>query len=145
MKARDASPTYTPLSQRLQSCVHKRLGSASDVFRETQDIRYEPVENFIMFSVNVRHVVIKRHVIARGCLSGVEVHPRDTFRPAIIDGAAALIFAHNHPSGDSIPSREDIELTKRLREIGTLVGIHVLDHVVVASDGFTSIADRGWV
>jgi DNA repair protein RadC len=75
----------------------------------------------------------------------VEVHPRDVFRPLIRGAAAAAIFCHNHPSGDPTPSRQDIDLTTRLREVGDLCGISVLDHVVVAADGFTSLADRGWL
>jgi len=59
-------------------------------------------------------------------------------------GAAAVIFVHNHPSQDPTPSRQDIDLTKRLVETGELVGIKVLDHIVVAGDGFTSLADRNW-
>jgi DNA repair protein RadC len=82
--------------------------------------------------------------LARGSLTGVDVHPRDVFRPLIRGGAAAVIFCHNHPSGDPSPSRQDIELTMRLREVGDLCGIAVLDHVVVGADGFTSLAQEYW-
>jgi DNA repair protein RadC len=82
--------------------------------------------------------------LARGSLTGVEVHPRDVFRPLIRAAAAAVIFCHNHPSGDPTPSRQDVELTTRLREVGELVGISVLDHVVVGFEGYTSLAERSW-
>jgi DNA repair protein RadC len=82
--------------------------------------------------------------LARGSLTGVEVHPRDVFCPLIRTSAAAVIFCHNHPSGDPTPSRQDIALTMRLREVGELCGISVLDHVVVGWEGYTSLADRGW-
>jgi DNA repair protein RadC len=144
MQARDAGPKYVPLSERLQTKTRRKLTNAHDVAVACRDIRDEPVENFVMFSMNVRHSVIARHVVARGCLTGVEVHPRDAFRQAILDGAAAVIFAHNHPSGDSTPSPDDVGLTRRLREVGQLVGIVVLDHLVLAEDGFTSLAERGW-
>ena len=66
------------------------------------------------------------------------------FRPLIRQGIAAVIFCHNHPSGDPAPSRADIELTSRLRDVGELVGIPVLDHVVVGWEGFVSLAERNW-
>jgi DNA repair protein RadC len=81
---------------------------------------------------------------ARGSLTGVEVHPRDVFRVLIKAGAAAVIFCHNHPSGDPSPSMQDIELTTRLREVGDMCGITVLDHVVVGASGYASLAERGW-
>jgi DNA repair protein RadC len=81
---------------------------------------------------------------ARGSLAGVEVHPRDIFRRLIRAGDAAVIFAHNYPSGDPNPPREDIGLTARLREVGEMCGIGVLDHVVVGFEGYVSMAERGW-
>jgi DNA repair protein RadC len=83
-------------------------------------------------------------MLARGSLTGVEIHPRDVFRPLIRSGVAAAIFCHNHPSGSPDPSRSDIELTGRLREVGELVGIPVLDHVIVGWEGFVSLAERNW-
>jgi DNA repair protein RadC len=83
-------------------------------------------------------------MMGRGSLTGVEVHPRDVFRALIKVGASAVIFVHNHPSGLATPSAQDIDLTKRLREVGELCGIVVLDHVVVATTGHVSLAERGW-
>ena len=83
--------------------------------------------------------------IARGSLTGVEVHPREVFRPLIRASAAAALLCHNHPSGDPSPSRQDLELTARLKEVGELCGIAILDHVVVAAEGYTSLAERGWL
>jgi hypothetical protein len=77
-------------------------------------------------------------------LTGVEIHPRDVFRPLIRQATAAVIFCHNHPSGDPAPSRADMELTARLREVGDLCGIPVLDHVIVGWEGYTSLAERNW-
>jgi DNA repair protein RadC len=99
----------------------------------------------VAFDLDVRHRIIARRVVHIGTLSGVEVHPREVFRDAVVNQAAALILAHNHPSGDPSPSRQDIELTARLRQVGELLGIAVLDHVIVAADGFVSLADRGWL
>ena len=102
------------------------------------------VEEFWAVALDVRHRVVWETCLARGSLTGVEVHPRDAFRPLIRGGAAAVIFCHNHPSGDPSPSRQDLDLTRRLREVGDLCGIAVLDHVIVGTDGFTSLAADYW-
>jgi DNA repair protein RadC len=90
-----------------------------------------PVEEFWAVGLDVRHRVTYEAMLARGSMTGVDVHPRDVFRALIRAGAVAVIFCHNHPSGDAAPSRQDVELTHRLRNVGELVGIAVLDHVVV--------------
>lgn len=123
----------------------QRLGSASEVWIHYRArLAFAPVEEFWSIALDVRHRVMSERCAARGSLTGVEVHPRDVFAPLIRHAAAAVIFCHNHPSGDPTPSRQDIELTARLRQVGELVGITVLDHVVVAAEGYTSLADRGW-
>ena len=78
---------------------------------------------------------------SRGTAIGVEVHPREVFRPLIRMAAAGGVLAHNHPSGDPTPSSEDLELTRRMREVGQLLGIPIIDHVVVAQNGYRSIAE----
>jgi DNA repair protein RadC len=100
-------------------------------------------EHMVVFDLDTRHRVIERRIVAIGTMTSVEVHPREVFKPAIMNGAAAMVLSHNHPSGDPTPSREDIALTTRLREVGDLVGITVLDHVVVGAEGYVSLADRG--
>lgn len=122
-----------------------RLASASDVWAHMRArLSLLPVEEFWSLSLDVRHRVISDRCVARGSLTGVDVHPRDVFRPLIRESAAAVIFCHNHPSSDPSPSRQDVELTTRLREVGDLCGITVLDHVVVAADGYVSLSERGW-
>jgi DNA repair protein RadC len=123
----------------------QRLAGASDVWTYFR-ARLAPlrVEEFWAVSLDVRHRVQTEACLARGSLTGVEVHPRDVFGPLIRNAAAAVIFCHNHPSGDPTPSRQDVELTTRLREVGELCGIPVLDHVVVAWDGYASLAERNW-
>jgi len=121
------------------------LGNAADVWTHYRArLGASPVEEFWMLALDVRHRVLHEACVARGSLTGVEVHPRDVFRTLIRGAAASVIFCHNHPSGDPTPSRQDLELTARLRQVGELCGITVLDHVVVASDGFVSLASRGW-
>jgi DNA repair protein RadC len=123
----------------------RRLASANDVWRHLRArLAMAEVEEFWALALDVRHRIQSERCLARGSLTGVEVHPRDVFRPLIRSAAAAVIFCHNHPSGDPTPSRQDLELTTRLREVGDLCGIAVLDHVVVGWEGFTSLAERNW-
>ena len=82
-------------------------------------------------------------MISQGTLTASLVHPREVFRPALRDAAAAVVLVHNHPSGDPTPSREDREITQRLAEAGELLGIPVLDHVVVAERGYASLREDG--
>jgi DNA repair protein RadC len=123
----------------------QRLAGASDVWTYFR-ARLAPlrIEEFWAVALDVRHRVQGELCLARGSLTGVEVHPRDVFRPLIRAAAAAVIFCHNHPSGDPSPSRQDVELTVRLREVGELCGIPVVDHVVVGFEGYASLAERNW-
>jgi DNA repair protein RadC len=123
----------------------QRVAGASEVWTYFRS-RLAPlsVEEFWALGLDVRHRVQSEHCLARGSLTGVEIHPRDVFRPLIRQATAAVIFCHNHPSGDPAPSRADVELTARLRAVGDLCGIPVLDHVVVGWEGYASLAERNW-
>lgn len=122
----------------------KRLTCSTDVWSAMSDLATADREHMVAFDLDVRHRVIARRVVSIGCLTGVDVHPREVFKAAITNSAAAMIVSHNHPSGDPSPSPEDVSLTKRLRECGDLLGIRLLDHVVVGREGFVSFAERGW-
>jgi DNA repair protein RadC len=125
--------------------IGQRLAASCDVWAHMRArLAGILVEEFWLIGLDVRHRVIVDQLVARGSLTGVEVHPRDVFRMLIKAGAAAVIFCHNHPSGDPSPSRQDIELTTRLREVGEMCGIAVLDHVVVGVAGYVSLAERAW-
>jgi len=102
----------------------------------------EQREHFLVLLLNARHEVIGRETVSIGSLNASIVHPREVFRPAIIQSANSIIAVHNHPSGDAEPSEEDIAITKRLVECGELLGIQVLDHVIVASRGIVSFRSR---
>lgn len=104
----------------------------------------EPREIFMVAHLDVRNRVLGIEKVAIGCLTGVEVHPREVFRAAILASAAGIVVGHNHPSGNAQPSNEDIALTQRLRDVGDLVGIPVLDHVIIAGGDHCSLAERGW-
>jgi len=100
-------------------------------------------ERFVAVLLDGRHRVLRDVVVSQGTLTASLVHPREVFRPALREAAAALILVHNHPSGDPSPSREDAEVTRRLARAGRLLGIEVVDHVIVAEQGFSSLRERG--
>ena len=102
-------------------------------------------EVFVVAMLTVRHRLIGLHTVSVGCLTSSLVHPREVFKPAILAGCcAALLMAHNHPSGDPEPSAEDIALTRRLTSAGQLLGIEILDHLVIGEAGrFVSLRERG--
>ena len=100
-------------------------------------------EHFLAVLLNNRHQLIRISEIAIGSLSATLVHPRELFTEAIAASAAAVIIAHNHPSGDPEPSDDDIALTRRVVEAGALLGIEVLDHVIIASRGVVSLRAAG--
>ena len=101
-------------------------------------------EVFAVALLTIRHRLLGLHTVSVGCLSSSLVHPREVFKPAILAGSAALLLAHNHPSGDPEPSAEDVALTRRLVAAGQLLGIEVLDHVVLGEAGrYVSLKERG--
>lgn len=108
-------------------------------------VGHEEQESFVAIFLDARQRVIDARRVAQGSLSQVDVHPRELFRDAIRMRAHSIILAHNHPSGDPEPSEADIELTGRMREVGELVGIPVLDHVIVAPADATSMAAAGLI
>jgi DNA repair protein RadC len=100
-------------------------------------------ETFWAVLLDARHRMLRRTRICEGGLTSAVIHPREAFALALREGAAAVLFVHNHPSGDVRPSAEDLALTRRLVQAGELLGIRVLDHIIVGSEGFTSLADLG--
>lgn len=100
-------------------------------------------EEFHVVTLNTKHRMIASHLITVGTLDASLVHAREVFRPAIKDSSSAILLVHNHPSGDPTPSREDQSVTEHLTKVGTMVGITVLDHVVVAREGCVSIREYG--
>lgn len=103
-------------------------------------------EMFVALYLDSQHVVRGVHVVSVGTLDASVVHPREVFKPAILANAAAVIVAHNHPSGDPTPSAEDRAVTKQLVEAGRILGIPVLDHLVVgAKPRFRSLVEQGAV
>jgi DNA repair protein RadC len=122
------------------------LRSSEDVYRHFRDhLGGEKRELFYVVLLNNKNRKIREVKISEGSLTASLVHPREVYNPVIRDSAAAVIFVHNHPSGDPAPSPEDIDLTRRLKEVGDVMGIRVLDHVVIGHDRFFSFSDKGMI
>lgn len=110
---------------------------------ELGDLARLKKEHFVALYLDAGHRPLFKETVSVGTLTASLVHPREVFAPAFERPAAALIVAHNHPSGDPTPSREDRDTTRRLCEAGRILGLPVLDHLVVASRGFFSFRERG--
>jgi DNA repair protein RadC len=102
-----------------------------------------PVERFGVLLLDTRHRLIRAQVVSVGSADTSLAHPREVFREAAIAGAAAIVLFHNHPSGDPMPSQDDIELTRRLVAAGELLGIDVVDHVILADTHYCSMKESG--
>ncbi len=107
------------------------------------ELRHLDREHFCVLLLNTKNHVLYRETVAIGTLNSSTVHPRELFKTAVRRSAAAVILVHNHPSGDPTPSREDVELTARLREAGRILGIEVLDHVVIGDNKYVSLKAEG--
>lgn len=157
--ASEARPSYTiPLSsdEHILSAAESillarlnRLGdikdpsSASDFLR--MRLAHLPHEEFHAMFLDSRHRIIAVEMLFRGTVDGAEVHPRVVAQRALALNAAAVIFAHNHPSGEPTPSAADRAITRRLTDALDLLAVRVLDHIVVAAGGVVSFAERGWI
>lgn len=102
-----------------------------------------PVEQFGIVMLDAKHRVLRTMIISVGAIDSTVVQPRDVFREAATSGAAAIVAFHNHPSGDPSPSRDDVEVTRRLVQAGQVIGIDVLDHVVLGDGQFCSLRELG--
>ena len=105
-------------------------------------MRHLDREHFCVVLLSANNAVIGIETISIGTLTNTPVHPREVFKPAIRQSASAVVLAHNHPSGDCMPSEDDIYLTERLVEAGQIIGIHVIDHIIVGEDRYYSFSDN---
>lgn len=108
-----------------------------------ESMRAKKKEVFIAVLLDGKNRMLRDVQVSEGCLTSSIVHPREVFNHVIRDSAAGVILVHNHPSGDPAPSREDTDITKRLKEVGELVGVHVLDHIIIGNGRYMSFADEG--
>ena len=134
------------LGRRVQAAarpVRPSLRSADRVHELlAPDLRGLSQETFHVLLLDGKHRLLRRQRVSEGTLTSSLVHPREVFGPAVREAAAAVIVAHNHPSGDPEPSAEDLAVTRRLIEAGRILGVPVLDHVVIGDAGCVSIRDR---
>lgn len=119
-----------------------QIRGPEDVLGQVRDLVRARKEHFVVLLLNARHEFQSREIVSIGSLNASIVHPREVFLPAILHTAASVVLVHNHPSGDPEPSEEDLSITRRLVEVGQLVGIEVLDHVIVAARGVVSLRAR---
>lgn len=123
-----------------------KINSPEDVYRRIYPrMRAQKKEMFIELCLDTKNQVIKEGTISIGSLNANIVHPREVFKMALSESAAHIIVAHNHPSGDPTPSREDIEITKKLVETGSIMGIDVLDHVIIGDGRHFSMKEAGHI
>ncbi|MDE2290817.1 MAG: DNA repair protein RadC [Elusimicrobia bacterium] len=119
------------------------IDSPRRALRELGELAPLKKEHFVALYLDACHRPLHRETVSVGTLTASLVHPREVFAPALERPAAALIVAHNHPSGDPEPSREDRETTRRLCEAGRILGLPLLDHLIVAARGYFSFRERG--
>lgn len=117
--------------------------SPKDVWENLKDVRDHKKEHFAVFYLDTRNQEIQREIISIGILNANIIHPREVFEPAVRNSAAQILVAHNHPSGDTQPSDDDIKVTKNLIEAGKILGIEIVDHVVVSKNSFLSLKGEG--
>ncbi len=123
-----------------------KISSPEDVYRRLfPRMREQKKEMFIELCLDTKNQILKEEIISMGSLNANVVHPREVFKLALTESAAHIIVAHNHPSGDPAPSREDIEITKKLVETGNIMGITVLDHVIIGEGRHFSMKEAGHI
>lgn len=121
------------------------IRSPEDAFKAVAYLQYEDQEKFVVLALNTKNKVLARKEIFVGSINASIVHPREVLSFGIKHNAASIVVAHNHPSLDPTPSREDLDVTSRLKEAGKIIGIEVLDHVIVGGSRFVSLKEKGYL
>ena len=123
--------------------VGLQITSSSELGEDLRNrLKNKPQEELWGLYLNNKNVVIREECISRGTLNTSEEHPRDIYRRAIECNAARIILAHNHPSGDVSPSQQDFAMTARVKQVGELVGIELIDHLIIGGDCYYSFAEK---
>lgn len=122
-----------------------KINVAQDILPLVADITGKQQEYFVCISLNGANELIEKRVVTIGLLDKSQVHPREVFADVIADRAAAVIFAHNHPSGELAPSAADLRIHNQLTEAGKILGLRVLDHVIVTPKGYYSFQEAGLI
>jgi DNA repair protein RadC len=149
MRLKVLTPTYTTMTinEELPDYLRKnrRITCSSDVYQLFKHLVDCPRERFLSLHVDSKNRILCVDTVSQGSLNASIVHPRELFSSAILSAAAGIILLHQHPSGDPEPSREDIDLTKRLKEGADLLGIRILEHIVIGEGRYISFADKGLI
>ena len=122
-----------------------KITSAKDILPLVADIVNKQQEYFVCISLNGANEVIEKRIVTIGLVNSSQIHPREVFADVIADRAAAVIFAHNHPSGDPKPSDVDAKTHKQLTEAGKILGLRILDHIIVTKKGYFSFQEAGLI
>lgn len=118
---------------------------AADIFTEALNLDKKAEEYLYMMALGTKNNVLGCMEISHGSINTSIVHPRELFKRALLLNAVSIVIAHNHPSGDPAPSREDINITERIKECGHILGIELLDHIIVGDNKFLSLKERGLI
>ena len=131
------------LSRRILCPERKKITSPADAIPFISHYSDRKQEHFLCISLNGAHEVIQARVVSMGLVNRTLVHPREIFSDPLKDRAAAVLIAHNHPSGNIEPSQEDVEITRRIKNAGTILGIELLDHIIFTDNAYYSFLEEG--
>jgi DNA repair protein RadC len=147
IRFRQIKAVYETLSVQEPVSRYLKTGSRytrpSEVYESFRFLMDETKEMFLTIHLDGKNKVICLDIVSIGSLNQSIVHPREVFKTACLSNAAAVLLIHQHPSGDPSPSREDIEITRRVKEAGEIMGIRVLDHIIVGDDTYHSFVESG--
>lgn len=121
------------------------IRSPKDAYDYLRDMEYLTQEHFVVLGLNIKNQILFRQTVFIGSLNACIVHPSPIFQLLIKRNCASAIVAHNHPSGNPAPSQEDIQVTKRLMEAGVVMGVEILDHIIVGTDKYISLNEKGFM
>ena len=128
--------------------MRKKIQSPNDIFNIAQNVirgNEYAEENLWLITLDTKNNITGIFTVSTGSLNASIVHPREIFKRAVLQNAASIIICHNHPSGDPAPSKEDINITKRLKEAGDLIGIKLLDHLIIGDNNYISLKERCFI
>ena len=117
------------------------INCPEDLERFVAPLKVYSEENFVSFHLDAKNQVIGYHIVSHGTVTASLVHPREVFKCALLANSHAIIVAHNHPAGSLTPSKEDLEVTKTLIKAGEILGVNVIDHIIVSSNGLSSLRE----
>jgi len=120
-----------------------KFSCSGDVYDAFKNLHETDREKFYAIHLDTKNNVIGVDMVSQGSLNSSQVHPREVYKPAILNSATSVIFVHSHPSGESEPSVSDKEITRQLEQVAEVMGIEVLDHVIIGRDEYYSFADKG--